>query len=332
MTAQERAYRARLERRAGTLAPDLAQAQLRAYDMIRRALTERETAEAIRSGRMDELMSQILSDRAGGPFARLKSRLDAGILDATEREIAAMPTRFRTEFDRIAPWVLESVRVADSRMMDTLSDQTRETVRVVVQQGMAAGKNPRVIARELPAHIGLAPNQVKAIENFRRELETGDRAALQRMLGRGVLRTEEGDIIRRGAHAGGEGLSGRDLGILDRQLGEEPLSPEQIDRMVKHYGQRLERWNVESNARTMALDANKRASDLAWEDAVEKGVVERTALRKTWTTAGDERVRPEHRAMQGETVGFDESYSNGQKIPGETDWNCRCLSRISVAT
>jgi len=43
---------------------------------------------------------------------------------------------------------------------------------------------------------------------------------------------------------------------------------------------------------------------------------------KTWATAGDDRVRDEHEAMDGETVGISEKFSNGREYPDEP--NCRC--------
>ena len=44
--------------------------------------------------------------------------------------------------------------------------------------------------------------------------------------------------------------------------------------------------------------------------------------KKEWLTAGDERVRPEHAVMNGETVLLDEPFSNGLMYPSEP--NCRC--------
>jgi len=50
----------------------------------------------------------------------------------------------------------------------------------------------------------------------------------------------------------------------------------------------------------------------------QSGVVE----KKTWLTAGDDRVREEHAAMDGETVMLEEAFSNGLMHPQEP--NCRC--------
>jgi uncharacterized protein with gpF-like domain len=38
--------------------------------------------------------------------------------------------------------------------------------------------------------------------------------------------------------------------------------------------------------------------------------------------------REEHIPLHGETVPFDSPYSNGQMIPGETDYNCACESVV----
>ena len=45
---------------------------------------------------------------------------------------------------------------------------------------------------------------------------------------------------------------------------------------------------------------------------------------KEWVTVGDGRVRNSHRAMNGEIVGIDEAFSDGEAYPGESSINCRC--------
>jgi uncharacterized protein with gpF-like domain len=54
--------------------------------------------------------------------------------------------------------------------------------------------------------------------------------------------------------------------------------------------------------------------------------VDRALLVKTWRGVKDLRERPSHLAMEGQTVGFDESFSNGQEIPGDDEYNCRCVA------
>ena len=50
--------------------------------------------------------------------------------------------------------------------------------------------------------------------------------------------------------------------------------------------------------------------------------------KKVWITAGDKRVRPSHRAMNGERVGISETFSNGLEFP--FDINCRCRVRYEL--
>jgi hypothetical protein len=183
--------------------------------------------------------------------------------------------------------------------------------------------------------IGLGARQTRAVETFREQLQTGDRAALSRVLGKGQIRLPDGSTITRAAHAGGQGLGKRDLAMLDRILGDKPLTPEQVERMTEAYRRRLLALNTEANARSIALDAQRLAQRLSWEDAIERGIVERSRLRRTWLATagptGDGRNRPEHLELHGTTVGFDDRYPNGQLVPGEGDYNCRCGERITLA-
>ena len=45
--------------------------------------------------------------------------------------------------------------------------------------------------------------------------------------------------------------------------------------------------------------------------------------QKTWLTSRDADVRDEHEAMDGETVGLTDVFSNGEDFHGEP--NCRCV-------
>ena len=97
MTTQERAYVLRLQRRAANTAPDLAAAQLRAFELIRSALPESQVARAIQDGTMDRLISEIIDDRTGGPFAALRARLEGATIAAADntlpRHDTAIPYR-----------------------------------------------------------------------------------------------------------------------------------------------------------------------------------------------------------------------------------------------
>jgi SPP1 gp7 family putative phage head morphogenesis protein len=48
------------------------------------------------------------------------------------------------------------------------------------------------------------------------------------------------------------------------------------------------------------------------------------AKEKTWVTAGDRRVRPSHRSLNGTTWSIEEDIPGEGQYPGQTSINCRC--------
>lgn len=72
-------------------------------------------------------------------------------------------------------------------------------------------------------------------------------------------------------------------------------------------------------ARTEVTTAFSAAHQLSAEQLSSEADLE---MVKTWRSAHDSRVRDAHAAMDGETVGMDEAFSNGLEYPSEP--NCRC--------
>lgn len=71
--------------------------------------------------------------------------------------------------------------------------------------------------------------------------------------------------------------------------------------------------------RVARTEVCKASSFGSLEAARQSGV----AQKKTWLTSRDDRVRDEHAAMDGETVGLDKRFSNGLEFPSEP--MCRCV-------
>jgi uncharacterized protein with gpF-like domain len=186
-------------------------------------------------------------------------------------------------FSPISPAVIDAIRQLDSRVMRTLSEQLRDTVRAWVEQGLREGKGPREIARQLRQVIGLAPHQVEWVEKYKIDLQA-------------------------------QGMPG-------------PRAEKALDT----YRRRLIAQNAETNARTAALDAQKLGQHLSWQQRVEAGEVDGAKLTKRWSGTLDDRERDSHLIMEGETVPWDQPYSNGQMQPGDGEFNCRCVSAYTTA-
>lgn len=71
-------------------------------------------------------------------------------------------------------------------------------------------------------------------------------------------------------------------------------------------------------------EANKAANGASWTQATNSGVVK----TKTWISASDSRVRPEHRILHGETVPLDKPFSNGLMFPSQP--RCRCTLSYGI--
>jgi hypothetical protein len=300
-------------RRAADLQPEIVAAILRAFQIIRAALNEPELARLIASGNLDRLFEEVLSqailDRAMLP---VQQRIRSSVERSFRYAINDLPGAGRVDrviavsFDYLNPRVIDAIRTLDTRVITTLTGGVRETVRAYVENGLRDGVNPRVIARELRPIVGLAPNQLTAVDNFRRALSGTNPNASPL------------DYALRDRR-------------FDRTIAKGPLTPAQIDTMTDAYRKRMLSFNAETNARTAALDAMKLGQRLSWADAIDKGIVDPDRLMHQWIGVNDDRERPEHVAMNNEVQPFAEPYSNGQLVPGDGDFNCRCIDRYFVA-
>lgn len=109
-----------------------------------------------------------------------------------------------------------------------------------------------------------------------------------------------------------------------REAQEEGLS---VPDTAKRIRERLPEVNA-NRARLISQNELHRTSIEATHMQVkESGVPIRG---KTWKTAGDHRVRPEHRLLDGVTVGLDEPFPNGAQTPG-TEIGCRCVLTYDIA-
>lgn len=306
MSPADRALWLRVNRRAAALQPEVGKALLDAWRIVRAGLSDLELTHLIVSGRLDQIIDDALLNRA---FIPLRDKLQHAVEKGFQSTVIELPKAGKVDgavavaFDTLSPKVIEAVRKLDTRVINTLKDEVRETVRAYVENGLRDGRSPAVVARELRGVIGLSPSQLQQVENFRDALE---------------------------------GKPGRDVTnytlrnrALDRLIAKGPLTQEQIDRYTEQYNRKRIAQNAATNAKTATLDSYKLGQKLSWQEARDKGLVNGT-LMKSWITVGDDRVRPEHQEMQGETVPFDNTYSNGDDIPGESTFNCRCLNRVFV--
>lgn len=299
----------RLHRKAATLTPETRRVYLTAYQAIRDALSPAEWARAIRNGNVDALLMSVLSTDtlSAGPLADFRARAIAVTNQAGASSFALLPSKISRagQYNPLSREVLDAVVSLNTRVVSGLAGEVRDTVTQHIAAGLNAGQGPATIARGIRPIVGLASNQEEAVRNFRLALE-GDP-------------TKGSPFTRK--------LRDR---RFDRTLRKgEALTSKQIDTMTNAYRRKWLAHNSQTQAKTFALDAQRQGQRNAWLSAMDDGLVDPNLMTHTWIDSGDSRVRDEHAAQNGETVPINEPYSNGQMVPGEGDYNCRCTERFT---
>jgi hypothetical protein len=233
-------------------------------------------------------------------------------------------------------------KILDEALVDRAFRPLRDRIFEATRKGFESNiKDLPVRGRIGIAFDTLAPRVIDGIRQL-------DSRVIQELKDnvRNVVRAHVENGLRDGKNARAIGRTLRDaigLGVTQeenaakyeaklRALTKDPLTEEQIARKVAAYRSKAVRFNAEVTARTATLDALKLGQKLSVDDAITVGALDPERLVKTWLGVLDSRERPEHVAMQGETVPYSQPYSNGQMIPGETEYNCRCISKYTQLT
>lgn len=298
-----------MQRRADGASGDVRRAWLAGLEALRARVTGVALERLIAAGSAEQVIELVFSDaNLNAAFGKFRAAQQLVTRDAVAYFGKDIPGAARATvgvaFDVLNPRVLTAIKKLDTTMMQTVKSDVREVVRRTITAGLQAGDGPRTTARGLRGVLGLAPNQLDAISNFE--------AALRGVDGKGSPLTRELRDRR-----------------FDTAVKRGNLTDAQIQQMTDAYRRRMVAFNAETNARTATLDALKLGQELSWRDAIEKGILpEGAQLYKQWKSVGDDRVRDEHKEMDGETVPFDQAYSNGETVPGESTYNCRCVSIV----
>lgn len=213
---------------------------------------------------------------------------------------------------------------SSTKVVEIVADQQR-MLKDVLEDGLRRGVNPRdvglnivgrinpVTGRREGGFIGLTQSQSEWVRNYEAELRS-DRplAALERM-----LRDRRFDAaVRRAASTG------------------QPLTNEQVTKMVTTYRNRALRYRAETIGRTEAMASLHAAQDQAMIQAIDGKQVDPAAVSFVWRTAQDLRVRDSHRSMEGQVSSFEGTFTTGSgaklRYPGDPKGppgeiiNCRC--------
>ena len=322
--------------------PEIQRAFLRAMaDIVDRAMLD-EMIKAIAANDVEALL------RASGftpaALGQILNTIEVAYENSGQAEVNNWPKRIRTPYGVVQPAfnmrnqvIEEDLRKYSSELITNLTNEARESVRMVLEKGMIDGENPRSTALNIVGRvntvtrkreggaIGLANNQVRWSFTTKRYLEQLDEKYFTM-----ELRDKRFDgTVRKAIESG------------------KPLNSDTIVKLVTRYNDNALKYRGESIARTETLQSLNRGQDAAIRQAIGEGNITRQQVKKWWNDTGDGRVRISHRLAgkkytDKHAIDIDEPFvlSTGARLmfPGDQSLGapagevirCRCKQEYEI--
>lgn len=294
---------ARIEALAAKLEPGIAKALLSALQAQKDAVDLGALEAAIAAGKIDDALGLLGIQQIADAMQDVSSSLQGAVYAGGGLAAAQISARIggaTFAFNQLNPRLITWLQTYSLDLIRQIDTTTKEAIRATLVNGMTAGKNPRDVARQTRQVIGLTDRQAKAVQNFRRELETFHLrttgggynlgASIDRVNGAQVFRPGEDGLPK-------DGITERRLrdfrfdGQLKRAVTTgKPLKPEQVDKMVDAYARKYLKHRSEVIARTEAIRTTNFGVQDAWRQAIDKGRVDEKLVRRTWIVSRDERT------------------------------------------
>jgi SPP1 gp7 family putative phage head morphogenesis protein len=268
---------------------------------LSQAIAANDYAQALAILGVDQNFAQALQGagvEAG--IASFKSAVQAAYQAGAQNAAAELPTRVKlnTAFDLLNPRSIEWIQNYSFSLIHQISEESRASIRQALLRAFREGGHPFQQARWIRDSIGLTAKQEKAVANYRSALEN------QRY----------SDALRRG-------LRDRRFDAAIRSARPNPLDQARIDRMVERYREKYVKHRAETIARTESARASVKGQREIWKQAQEQGNLDADEYERVWIVSGDSATCDDCDDLDGETVGLDEEFPDGDP---PLHANCRC--------
>lgn len=293
----------RIEALAAKFETTLAKAILEAFQAQKNSLAISALIAALESGDVGKVLRMLDLPAALAGFDKVPPVVQGGVYAAGTATAAAILPRITSTtfvFNQLNPRLLTWLQTYNLGLIRQINDATKEGVRQYLLAGMAEGRNPKDVARQVKGIVGLTERQAQAVKNYRKQLETFHlrRSAEAWGLGRQIDRVNGTQVLR--PDADGTPLDGIDQrrlrdfrydGQLTRAMSTgKPLAAAQIDKMVGAYERKYLAYRARTIARTETIRTLNVGVQDAWQQAIDKGTVSEDLVRKRWLVARDERL------------------------------------------
>lgn len=320
-----------------SMTADVRDTFLAAISAVTDSVLVSELTEAIEAGQYDKVFALLnIAAPVFRPFTRaLETAFEsfaawkgATFPKRVQTPAGSMMFRFDMTNERAEKWLKEQ----SSGLISRVQDETRQNIRNIMTEGMQAGRNPRNVALDIVGRydpqsgkrvggiIGLTRNQENWVRSARTKLEQLDETYFDMK-----LRDARFDETVRKAIASGK-----------------QLPVETVDKLITRYKDNALKARAENIARTEMAQSLNQSEYEATKQAVDSGAIRAQAVTREWDSAGDSRVRPAHKIMDGQRVGLDEPFiaPDGQRLmfPGDVSLGasadltagCRCRVKTVI--
>lgn len=320
--------------------PVLESAFVNSVRQIRSSVVLGEVESSIAAGDVVGALEALHTDASA--FSSLVVAAEQAYTAAGTEEVASLPRvrdlSGRTVVMRFAardPSAVNWLQSHSSSMIGGIVGEQQANIRAALtdayRQGWPALRTARSIVgrydytagRRIGGLIGMSTQHTGWVNNARRELLSGNEAALRNYLTRG-RRNRRFDPLVRSALERGRGLSVEDT---------EKIVGRYADRLLMLRGTNI------ANMETRTAVARGRNDSVVQQ--IVAGKISASDVDKTWRTRGDNHVRRTHRFLNGKTVAFGEDFRSpsGEYLayPMDPDASmaersgCRCHAEYSVS-
>lgn len=272
--------------------------------LIERLIVQRELEKIVQAMGWEHLQNVLAAAQP-----QLIPAREAGWQDTLQRLPNVVTAKVRVELSLAAhtnanPESLARLQQQDLSRITALTRESQEAVRAVLERGLAAGRNPKDLARELQGIAGLNTRQAEALRRFRTQLEA----------------QAQQEVVDRVASAKGP-VSARLL-MAERS--------QQIDRAVARRRAEYVAGRAETIARTETMRAIADGKRLQRERLVAEGALDPDAWEQEWITAEDERTCPVCLPLHGQRAPIGGAFltSVGPLSGPPAHPRCRCDTRL----
>lgn len=318
--------------------PEVAQAFMQATAEVRSGVNLQALIAAIEQRDIERAIRILNLDPAA--YVQLEEKIREAFVAGARAGVQTLPASIGVGFyfNMSDPGAVAWLRDHSSLLITRIVETQLKGIRAYLIDAMETGAHPRTAGLNIVGRInratrmreggilGLSAPQERALTRARAELASGDPAQLRAYLQRKSRDRRFDPTIRKAIAA------------------KKPIPAEIAKNAATAYSNGLLKRRGEIIGRTESLTAVRASKHQAYEQLVASGKVEANTIRRTWLSAGDNRVRHTHSDLNGSTVGLNEAYQSPSgarlRYPGDTSLGapaeeiigCRCDVIYRVVT